>query len=240
VPTPVDRWIAVVAPVATAVVLVAAAVLGAGAELAAPALPPAPVPDDSSRAVRTDLLERTGRSERAVWLVRYEFERETPAGPLRARTVNVRRPPDVLTAAFGTLRGRWKGRTVDCVDGPGGRVCASPARARLGRTAGPLAAATEPGSGPYTVQAAGSVRVAGERGRCFRLVANGRPGRPVFGLEADRCLTRDGLVLRDVVRRADSRDVSTARRVRRTVSDRDFTRLLRGYPMGSDPPRDLP
>jgi hypothetical protein len=229
---PVDRRVAVVAVAATALLLAATIAIGAGASLAAPALPPVPLPADSRAAVRADLLARARRGERAVSAVRFAFERETPAGTLRARIRSVHRPPDALTAAFGTLSGRWRGRTVDCADSPTGTVCAPSRPAARGSGVAALAAATDPDRGPYTVQAAGSARVAGVDARCFRLVANGRPGAAPFGLETTRCLTGDGIVVRDVVRRADSSERTTARRVRRRVDDRDFTRLLRGYPVG--------
>jgi hypothetical protein len=228
---PVDRRVAVVTAVVAAAALAATIVIGADAEPAAPALPPAPLPGASDAGVRAELLDRARRGRRAEWAVRYDFERETPAGTLRARTESVHRPPDALTAGFGSVRGTWRGRTVDCADGPTGKVCA-PSRPSTREAGGDaLAAATDPGRGPYTVQAAGWARVAGVAARCFRLVANGRPGRTVFGLDTTRCFTRDGIVTRDAVRRADSRDVSTARRVRRAVTDRDFGRLLRGYPI---------
>lgn len=160
------------------------------------------------------------------------FHRETPAGPLDAKLEQLNRQPDWLTTGFGSVRGVWKGRTIDCVNAPGGKLCGPAAvldptvGARTSVTA--LRTATRH-RGTARVRRDGSIRAAGREGRCFSVLP--RHGRTRLRSVTQYCLTPDGIPVRVRVRRVDSTDVATALAISTTVTDADFERLLRGYPI---------
>lgn len=196
---------------------------------------PAPTPPSAAdqRRALDDLTRRLARGRETVARVDYRFVRTTPAGPLRAAIVSVNRPPDALEVAFGGVTGRWQGRVVDCSHLGGNVIClptaTAPTPSGLDRGAAALAQLrqlVDPRVGWYTIRPTGSVRLAREPARCFELDATGRARQPVYGTGSEYCVTRDGIVVRLTVRRPDTRDVSTACRVRRRVDDAEIEALL--------------
>jgi len=190
----------------------------------------------ASGDARRELLTRLERGATTTWVMRTRFHRETPAGPLDATLEQLNRQPDWLTAGFGSVRGVWNGQTVDCANAPGGKLC-GPAAAvdpTIGARTSIKALRTATGSrGTARVRRDGSTRAAGRRGRCFSVVP--RRDRTDRRTVTQYCLTRDGIPLRVRVRRTDSDDTATARKIRTTVTDADFERLLRGYPISPPP-----
>ena len=164
------------------------------------------------------------------------FHRKTPSGPLDANLEQINRQPDWLTAGFGSVRGVWNGRSIDCANAPGGKLCGPPSQVEpaTGARASLAALRTATGRrGTARVRRDGSVRAAGRRGRCFSVVP--RRGPTGSGTVTEYCLTADGIPLRVGVKRPDSSDVATAEVIHTKVTDADFARLLRGYPISSTP-----
>ncbi len=193
----------------------------------------------SGRAVsgdeqRMDLLRRLERGVKTTWAMTTRFHRDTPAGPLDANLEQINRQPDWLTAGFGSVRGVWNGRSIDCTDAPGGKLCGpgSSVEPTAGARASLAALRTSTGRrGTDRVRRDGSMRAAGRRARCFSVLP--RRHRTGPGTVTEYCLTTDGIPLRVGVKRSDSSDTAIARAVRTRVTDADFTRLLRGYPISS-------
>jgi hypothetical protein len=186
----------------------------------------------ASGDARSDLLQRLERGVKTTWAMTTRFHRETPAGPLDANLEQLNRQPDWLTTGFGSVRGVWHGRSIDCATSPGGKLCGQPAPVAptVGARTSLETLRTATGRrGSSRVRRDGSVRAAGRLGQCFSVLP--RRGRAGRGTVTQYCLTRDGIPLRVGVRRADSSDVATAQVVRNTVTDADFERLLRGYPI---------
>jgi hypothetical protein len=185
-------------------------------------------PDDP----RGELLARLERGLTTTWAMTTKFHRETPAGPLDAKLEQLNRQPDWLTAGFGSLRGVWKGQTVDCADAPGGALCGPAAAADLAisaRTSVKALRTVTGGGGTARVRRDGTTRAAGRRGRCYSVLP--RRDRTDRRTVTQYCLTRDGIPLRVRVRRVDSSDTATAQKIRTEVTDADFERLLTGYPI---------
>ena len=185
---------------------------------------------------RDELLVRLERGVTTTWAMTTKFHRDTPAGPLDAKLEQLNRQPDWLSAGFGSVRGVWKGQTVDCANAPGGPLCGPAATvdptisARTSVKA--LRNATGRG-GTARVRRDGSTRAAGRRGHCYSVLP--RRDRTARRTVTQYCLTRNGIPLRVRVRRADSSDTATAQTVRTEVTDADFERLLTGYPIGPPP-----
>jgi hypothetical protein len=185
---------------------------------------------------RSQLLERLERGATTTWGVTSRFHRETPAGPLDAELEQLNRRPDWLTAGFGSVHGAWQGRTIDCANAPGGKLCGPTAMIDptvAARTSVKVVRSVTGPRGSARVRRDGTIRVDGRRGRCFSLLP--RRGRTDTGAVYQYCLTSDGIPLRTRVRRPDSSDVATAEEIRREVTDADFERLLRGYPISPLP-----
>jgi len=190
----------------------------------------------ASDDARADLLHRLERGVETTWAMTTRFHRDTPAGPLDANLQQINRQPDWLTAGFGSVRGVWNGRSIDCANAPGGKLCGpgSAVEPTAGARASLAALRTATGRrGTEQVRSDGSVRAAGRRGRCFSV--RPRHFRAARDTTTEYCLTTDGIPLRVGVKRPDSSDIATARTIRTTVTDADFTRLLRGYPIGTTP-----
>jgi hypothetical protein len=185
----------------------------------------------ASGDARNDLLQRLERGVTTTWAMTAQFHRETPAGPLDAKLQQVNRQPDWLTAGFGSVRGVWNARTIDCATAPGGKLCgpAAAVDATVGARASVKALRKATGRhGTARVRRDGTIRAAGRRGRCFSVLPRRHTGRHSF---TQYCLTPDGIPVRVSVRRADSSDVATALEISETVTDADFERLLQGYPI---------
>ncbi len=186
----------------------------------------------ASTDARRDLLTRLERGATTTWAMKTRFHRTTPAGPLDVNLEQLNRQPDWLTAGFGSVRGVWNGKTVDCANAPGGKLC-GPAAAvdpRISARTSLAALRTETGRrGSARVRRDGTVRVAGRRGRCYSVLP--RRDRTDRRTVTQYCLTRDGIPLRVRVRRTDSSDTATALQIRTAVTDADFAHLLEGYPI---------
>lgn len=187
----------------------------------------------ASGEARQELLARLERGTTTTWAMRTRFHRETPAGPLDADLEQLNRQPDWLTVGFGSVRGVWNGRTIDCANAPGGKLCgpaADPGPTGDARTSVRDLREATASDGTARVRREGTVRAAGRRGRCYSVVP--RRARTDRQTVTQYCLTRNGIPLRVRVRRPDSSDTATAREIRTTVTDADFERLLAGYPIG--------
>ena len=181
---------------------------------------------------RRDLLARLERGATTTWAMKTRFHRTTPAGPLDANLEQLNRQPDWLTAGFGSVRGVWNGKTVDCANAPGGKLCGPTAAVDptiSARTSVAALRAETGRRGTARVRRDGTVDAAGRRGRCYSVVP--RRDRTDRRTVTQYCLTRDGIPLRVRVRRTDSSDTATALQIRTTVTDADFAHLLEGYPI---------
>jgi hypothetical protein len=186
----------------------------------------------SADDARSELLARLERGATTTWAMKTRFHRETPAGPLDAELDQLNRQPDWLTAGFGSVRGVWRGQTIDCANAPGGKLCGPAATvdpAVDARTSIRDLRAATAASGTARVRRDGTARAAGRRGRCFSVIP--RRNRTDRRTVTQYCLTRDGIPIRVRVRRPDSTDTATAKEIRTTVTDADFDRLLDGYPI---------
>jgi hypothetical protein len=79
--------------------------------------------------------------------------------------------------------------------------------------------------GAYGVERRADRTVAGERARCFELVALGRAW-PQLGAQSEECYASDGVPLRSELRRDGVVDVREAVRVRRRVTPATLRDLL--------------
>ncbi len=186
----------------------------------------------ASNDARSELLDRLEAGTTTTWSMTTRFHRETPAGPLDADLQQLNRQPDWLTVGFGSVRGVWKGQTIDCANAPGGKLCGQ--AVAVDPTADPSASVDALRSatgrrGTARVRRDGTTRAAGRQGRCYSVIP--RRDRTDRRTVTQYCLTRDGIPIRVRVRRPDSSDTATAEKIRTTVTDADFERLLVGYPI---------
>jgi hypothetical protein len=187
--------------------------------------------DDPGTAARTDpagaraeLLALARRQDRATWLVTFRFERRFGDGRRFAEELTeVNRPPLHVNASPSTVRVDFGDKVSECTTTADGPQCTER------RAAGALALAdvyrVVVDNGTYTVERLPERTIAGERARCFRLVAT-RGVLAQLGNVTEQCFARDGVPLRTQVRRGDDTDTRTAQRVARTVTDATVDALL--------------
>lgn len=214
---------------ATAVMLTG---LGAGYGDPAPAdRRPAPYEEPAAPhdpQARAELLELFDRGQETTWRVGFAFRRELSDGRILEGTlVELHRPPDHLTAAFGSVNGVLRGERVACAATEDGTVCDRPRPAATddGVLEG-LAVLTTGAEGAYAVTAGAPAVVAEEVARCYVLTA--RPGdRAVtLGDRLEYCFADDGVPLRILVDRGTSVETRRALAVDRSVTDADLDGLL--------------
>lgn len=174
-----------------------------------------------------ELVELLDASERGAWLVEYRFERRRHDGTTlavetveaRRRRVHVVRAPAAVTVELGD-------RVFECSAlGPdGGRAgCVVRRGEPVLATADVLRALV--GDGTYAVQTLTGEWIAGERARCFRVMAT-RGFVPEVGLVRELCFTGDAVPLRTMVLDVNGRDERVARRVVRDPGARVLAQLF--------------
>ena len=149
-------------------------------------------------AATRDLVALMRAGERGRWIVRYDFTRTNRDGRVLRQAGEEGRSGAwhvVITGTAMTLEhGRASsacdliGDTYGCRETPGGRALPESTVVRVVVAAG-----------AYDVTRRPDTTIAGIRARCFRMRATGGGSLPDFGVETDRCLTREGIPLRLVV-----------------------------------------
>jgi hypothetical protein len=211
--SPLDRRVAVVA---LAVAAIAMAVPIATAR--------APLPAAGDEDARGELLALARRSERATWLVDFTFERRLADGRrLTEATTEANRPPVHIVSSGATVTVRRPRSTVICTEADDGASC-------IERRDEPALASSAvyrevTRLGAYAVEAVGGRTIAGERARCFRLVAR-RAVLTQLGAYTEQCYAADGVPLRSQVKQSTSLDTRVAQRVERAVTTAKLRALL--------------
>lgn len=198
--------------------------------------PPRDLPQTDARA-RADLLELLTRGREATWWVDSDFVRKVGVRTLEGSVTEINRPPDRVVVGLGGLSGTLFGHTLSCTPATGGPLCSGGA-APATSDAAAYAALTDPVTGTYALRNTGARRIAGLTARCFRLDWNDRGTTQTFGTRATTCFSTDGVPLALDVTRTGGSDTTTARTVRRTVTDADLDAVLKPY-LGAGPTRPL-
>lgn len=195
---PVDRQVAVGVLSLVAIGLVCATAFARAPlpEVAAPA--PRLATRDPTAA--RDLVALLRAGERGRWIVQYDFTRIIGHGrALRHRGVEGRSGAwhvtitgTAMTLEHGDASSACDliGNDYGCKKTPGGRALPESTVVRVVVAAG-----------AYDVVRRPDTTIAGVTARCFRMRATGQGSLPDFGVETNRCLSRDGILLRLVVAR---------------------------------------
>jgi hypothetical protein len=179
-------------------VAVASVALAAIGLLCVVAVARAPAPHGRDPAAARDLVALMRLGERGRWIVRYDYMRTNADGRVLRQAGEEGRSGAWHVVISGTAMTLEHGRDSSACDVIGARYGCK--RTPGGRA---LAESTVVGvvvaAGAYDVTRRPDTTIAGLRARCFRMRATGRGSLPDFGVETDRCLTRDGIPLRLVV-----------------------------------------
>ncbi len=153
---------------------------------------------DPAAARDLEALLRAG--ERGRWIVQYDYTRIIGRGrPLRLRGEEGRSGAwhvvisgTAMTLEHGDASSACDliGNEYGCKTTPGGRALPESEVVRVVVAAG-----------AYDVVRRPDTTIAGVGARCFRMRATGQGSLPDFGVQTDRCLSRDGIPLRWVVAR---------------------------------------
>jgi hypothetical protein len=177
-------------------------------------------------------VDVAARRQGATYLVEATFVREVDGQPpLRGSYTELNRPPDHLSASFGTVAGRVGDRTITCGELPDGSSGCAPGRpappldqeraAELAALRGLVAE-----DGWYRVDAAPDRTIVGEAATCFGLRQRNQLPAPPFGRWAHLCYAADGAPLDLYVAKVASRDIRTATSLRREVTAQDVADLV--------------
>jgi hypothetical protein len=149
-------------------------------------------------AAARDLVALMRAGERGRWIVRYHFTRTNADGRVLRQAGEEGRSGTWHVVITGTAMSFERGRAsyacvligggYGCKETPGGRALPESTVVRVVVAAG-----------AYDVTRRPDTTIAGVRARCFRMRATGGGSLPDFGVETDRCLTREGIPLRLVV-----------------------------------------
>jgi len=190
---------------------------------------PAGLRGDPVAARELVALMRAG--ERGSWSVKYEFTRTLAGGRALRQSMQEARDPSMHVLRSGSAMTVDQGRrSYDCNLADGRPACTESAAAKVLPPSEVVRVAVSMGA--YAVAAAAGATIAGERVRCFRVLATGRGQLPDLGVETDLCLAAGGVALRQRIVRATG-DVDE--RLAQTVSDRVTTAAVRAVARGFDP-----
>lgn len=189
---------------------------------------------DYSEGVRDDFLSIAERSERATWLVEYDYRRDGRAGSvLSDQSMEVNRPPDHLSIGLGGVSGTIDGIDVACTSTLGEVRCdpnqpvsaSGPDGDEVDYRMALLSELTKDPSNGYAVGRLADETIGGEHAICFRLVRRGAKTYTEFGESAERCFAHDGIPLRTTIDRGSAVDSWIAVSVERTVSKETLVEL---------------
>jgi hypothetical protein len=188
-----------------------------------------PVADRADPAAARELLTLMRAGERGSWSVTYDFTRTLAGGrtlrqsmqEARVSSLHVLRSGSVMTVEQGT-------RSFNCNLVARRPACTESAAGTALPPSEVLRVAVSVGA--YTVAEDAGATIAGERARCFRVLAAGRGQLPDLGIEADLCLTANGVSLRQrIVRASGDTDERRARVVAAPVTRAAVRDVARGF-----------
>jgi hypothetical protein len=120
------------------------------------------------------------------------------------------------------------GSNLSCAPVGGGPVCTN-ASATAGNGVDTLARLTDATTGTYALRDAPARRIAGLPARCFRMDWNTRSAVQPYGTRAVLCYSDDGIPLALDIDRGNGGDATTARDVRREVTEAQLDALVAPY-----------
>jgi len=229
----IDRRVAAIAMVTSAVVMVPLVVLTE-----------APVPEETARrsasavndpeAVEA-LARLVERGRRGSWLVEYATERSPVGGETSAgRVIVASLPPSSVVTDGRTLTATIDGRSVTCVEPGEGPRCAEGAAPGGPDIREMLGGVTR--RDLYAVTRSRRRSAGGEGSACFDLIAtesNRVPGALIH--EAELCYARDGILLAARVESGMTIDTRTALRVERDIGEDDLLGLVDEFGLPPSP-----
>jgi hypothetical protein len=173
---------------------------------------------------RRDLLVLARRSERASWIVDFDFARVLVNGQrLRERITEANGPPLHIAASGAVVTVDFGNRVASCTTTKAGPRCIE--HKEDPSLASSVVYAEVTRLGAYRVEQAADRTIAGEPARCFRLVTRGRAW-PQLGAQTEQCYASDGVPLFSELQRAEGSDSRAAVRVERRVTRAALGALL--------------
>jgi hypothetical protein len=195
------------------------------------AAPPGVIGSSGGRSAVGDLVALMRAGERGSWSVTYQFTRTLAGGRALRQSMQEARSPAMHVLLAGTSMSVVEGdRSYDCTVADDRPACTESAAGTSLPPSEVLRVAVA--TGAYSVTAAPDATIAGERARCFRVVATGPGQLPDLGIEADLCLGPSGVSLRQRIVHA-SGDVDE--RLAESVAQPVTTAAVRAVARGFDP-----
>lgn len=223
-----DRW------AATALFLAAAAVMSVTAALSEPPVRRPRVEHDAQAFVELTRLLDAG--ERASWIVEYDYARTLAGGRTTTARVSHARGDRVRVTRDATSADVVLGRTAYHCTVAGGEVqCLAMPRDERPALSTADVVRTVVDLRAYAVARLPDETLAGERARCFRVLAV-RGLLPALGSETVYCLADDGVLLRRRVAGPVRTDEWTAAGVERGPPRERYTELLRELALFAEAP----
>ncbi len=191
-------------------------------------VPPPRIGENDAGAAR-ELVALARAGERASWSAAYDFVRTLASGRTMRQAMREARNDTLhvlLSGSSMTIESR--NRAYDCTLVRNRSGCTASATGAVLPESEVLRVAVA--AGAYGVTRGASETIAGERARCFRVLATGHGGLPDIGVETDLCLAADGVPLRErVVRATGDVDQRIARSVSRRVTTASIEALARSF-----------
>jgi hypothetical protein len=175
--------------------------------------------------VLADLVARVSRGEDVTYRAEYESSRQDETRRFETAITVLQREGVRAVSGGGTLTVNLSDSVVSCTETEDGPTCQETPRA-TSEVPAAAAVAESIRAGSYRLRDAGTIEVAGERGRCFDLsLAAGDPIASL-GFSTSMCLTPDGIPLSSEIARPGAIDRRTATKVARDVSPDDVAAMI--------------